>query len=107
MTENISTQYRIMSNQNENDNARIMLLRHDEYEGIVYKYGVVSIDEKGNQAYLNFEYFIEENPDNVDTDSNEFRNFIGDVLTDIISTNEEMSEEDGNGPDHTIESSDE
>jgi len=52
-----------------------------EYENVIYTYGKVKPIEENDKLRLKFEYNIHENPNQVNTDSNEFINIIGDILT--------------------------
>lgn len=68
-----------------------ILLSSGDYTGVVYRYGHVSIDECDGYAKLNFKYHIENVPDhlhieNLKNDSN-FKNTLGDVLTNILEKN--------------------
>lgn len=106
----IEEQYRILPFDEKDplDSCPVMIMRHDEYDGVVYKYGKVSIDPQGEEeAYLSFTYEVQENPDGANTESLEFKNFIGDVLVNIIEHNMEESETDGDGSSHTVESTEE
>lgn len=54
------------------------------YEGIVFKYGKVSLVEEGDGLVIKFQY---ETPGNADCPKdNAFIKFIGDILTELIET---------------------
>jgi hypothetical protein len=63
------------------------------YAGIIYRYGKVSIIEEGHRARLKFIYDIQSVPDSFTSDSNTlkddpvFKNYIGEILADILSNN--------------------
>lgn len=69
-----------------------IMLKTGPYTGIVYKYGKVSISEKPEtmEAVLNFQYAVIEcvAPYSIEElqKSNEFRNHLGDILTNILET---------------------
>ena len=52
-----------------------------KYENVIYTYGKVKPIEEDDKLRLKFEYNVHENPNDVDTDSDEFINMIGDILT--------------------------
>jgi hypothetical protein len=62
-----------------------------EYKDIVYTYGKVKPIEEDEKLRLKFEYDVHENPNDVDTKSDNFINTIGDILTIEIE-----KEKDGN-----------
>ena len=66
-----------------------------EYENVIYTYGKVKPIEEDDKLRLKFEYNVHENPNDVDTDSNEFINMIGDILTmEIDKEKNDNSRED-------------
>lgn len=62
-----------------------------KFSGIIYRYGKVGVEEDGDNAYLKFEYDIisSENPEK-DTQTEEFKNHIGDILVNIIGEKNEV-----------------
>jgi hypothetical protein len=71
------------------------------YEGTLYKYGKVKIYEENNQGHLVFAYDVLETkvskPKKLEK-SEEFKNYIGNLLAEIMSLNidEEIIDENGN-----------
>ena len=65
-----------------------------EYKDTVFKYGKVKFEEKNDQVYLLFAYdvleSIVEKPKKLEKDES-FKNYIGDLLVEIMSGN--MNEE--------------
>ena len=59
------------------------------YDGVVYTYGKVSFveDKVSDNLRLKFEYNVHENPNDVDTDCNDFINVIGDILAIEVERN--------------------
>ena len=62
------------------------------YKDTVYKYGKVGFEEKNEQVYLQFKFDVIESPLKVkklekDLD---FKNYIGDLLVEIMSSNIEQ-----------------
>lgn len=56
-----------------------------KYDGVVYRYGKVGIEENGDSAVLRFDYeIVDSNGIPVDSIGDDFRNTIGDILTEII-----------------------
>lgn len=64
------------------------------WTGVIYTYGTVSIKEdiQNDVAVLEFQFKIDECPENIDSESlmtNEsFMNYIGDILSSILEQNE-------------------
>ena len=66
-----------------------------KYENVIYTYGKVKPIEEDDKLRLKFEYNVHENPNDVDTDSDEFINMIGDILTmEIDKDKNDNSRED-------------
>jgi len=66
-----------------------------KYENVIYTYGKVKPVEENDKLRLKFEYNVHENPNDVDTDSDEFINMIGDILTmEIDKEKNDNSRED-------------
>ena len=58
-----------------------------EYEGIIYKYNNIKFSETENEQGeipLKFTYDIMVNPSKKDIESNDFRNYIGDILIECV-----------------------
>ncbi len=75
--------------ENEPGVVQIQIL-NGEYEGVVYKYGKIKVEEKDDNAYLVFNYDIIDSPKikakKLEKDES-FKNYIGDFLVEIISAN--------------------
>src|SRR5210317_1172781 len=66
-----------------------------KYENVIYTYGKVKPNEEDDKLRLKFEYNVHENPNDVDTESDEFINMIGDILTlEIDKEKNDNSRED-------------
>ena len=66
-----------------------------KYENVIYTDGKVKPLEENDKLRLKFEYNVHENPNDVDTDSDEFINMIGDILTiEIDKDKNDNSRED-------------
>lgn len=77
-----------------------------QFQGTVFKFGKVRIEEKDDQAYLNFGYDVIESPvmkPRKLEKNNEFKNFIGNMLVEIISGNLEQEIIDESGTTDTEE----
>lgn len=90
----------------EDTNSVHIKLLNDPYDGVVFKFGKVEVEEKDDQAYLHFEFDVIESyqikPKKLEKDEN-FKNFIGGMLVEIISNG--MQEQlDENGTAYTEES---
>ena len=58
-----------------------------QYEGIIYKYNNVKFSQTENasgQIPLKFTYDIMANPNKEDVESEDFRNYIGDILVEVV-----------------------
>lgn len=65
----------------EGESIRALEVQTGQFVGTVYSYGEVKFPE-GEEPILWFEYTIHESKG--DTNSEEFKNFIGDILVEII-----------------------
>ena len=89
----IRDQYVFITNKNEE--MQCIGIRKGKFEGVVYKYGKVSLgeeNEKGNLPFR-FEYDILDNnmiPREEFNDENFFK-LIGDILVDIIDRQEDLN----------------
>ena len=76
------------------------------YEDTVFKYGKVKIKEENEQMYLLFAYDViespVENPRKLEKDEN-FKNYIGDLLVELMSNNIEQEIVDETGTDNIKE----
>ena len=73
--------------QKDGDEFTCIKLIEDKYLGIVYKYGNVAFakDEKPDGTLpMKFDYDIIKNPDNIDTNNQQFIDYIGDILIELL-----------------------
>ena len=79
--------------------VHIKLLTGD-YQGTIFKYGKVKLEEKDDQAYLHFAYDVIESkkmkPKKLEKNE-DFKNHIGNLLVEIMSGNLEQEIVDENG----------
>jgi len=81
------TDYNFIIPENEDTTIGIKLIS-GKYSGVVYQYGKVKFEEeKTGDIYLKFVYNVIESPSEEDFLNEEFKNYIGDILVDIISQN--------------------
>jgi hypothetical protein len=77
------------------------------YKDTVYKYGKVKFKEEGEQVYLLFAYDVIESPvmkpNKLEKDA-DFKNYIGDLLVQLMSNNIEQEIIDETGTDDSKES---
>jgi hypothetical protein len=89
------------------DTAVHIKLLDGPYKDTTFKYGKVKFEEKDEQMYLLFAYdvleSIEHKPKKLQKDSN-FKNHIGDLLVEIMSSNLEQDIIDETGTDDIKES---
>ena len=78
-----------------------------QYKGTVFKYGKVKFKEENEQVYLLFAYDVLESPvdkpKKLEKDES-FKNYIGDLLVEIMSSNIEQEVIDETGTDDIKES---
>ena len=73
--------------QKDGDDFTCIKLIEDKYLNVVYKYGKVAFakDEKPDGTLpMKFDYDIIKNPENIDTNNQEFINYIGDILVELL-----------------------
>ena len=73
--------------QRQGDDFSCIKLLEGQYEGIIYKYDQVKFSTTENadgQKPLKFTYDIMLNPNKEDVESNDFRNYIGDILVEWV-----------------------
>lgn len=91
--------------QNDKNSVHIKFL-DGPYEGVVFKYGKVKVEEKDDEAYLQFAFDVIESksvkPKKLEKNE-EFKNYIGSMLIEIIS-NGLQEQLDENGTTYTEES---
>ena len=88
--------YKFVVHKDNEDTACICITNGGEFDGVIYRYGAVTIpeefDDQGNLPFR-FEFDIIDNygipKDNFNED---FFNLIGDILVDIIDTQVEDTE---------------
>lgn len=70
------------------------------FDGTIFKYGKVKVEEKDDQAYLHFAYDVIESkvskPKKLEKNE-DFKNYIGELLVEIIRGNMEQEFIDENG----------
>ena len=72
--------------QRQQDDYTCIKLIEDKYKDIIYKYGNVGFKpvEDDEKMSVIFDYNILRNPNDVDVDTEEFINYIGDILIDLV-----------------------
>jgi hypothetical protein len=73
--------------QKEGDDFSCVKILDGQYEGIIYKYDKVAFEPKPldtGDVPLRFTYDIMTNPNDEDILSADFRNYIGDILVEIV-----------------------
>lgn len=62
----------------------LVLTSSSDYPGVEFQFGEVNMIDEGNQLRLAFEYEVFDNPGKFDTESQEFEQYIGPILLDIM-----------------------
>ena len=73
--------------QRQGDDFSCIKIMDGQYEGIIYKYNNVKFSQTENeegQIPLKFTYDIMANPNEEDIKSDDFRNYIGDILVECV-----------------------
>ena len=73
--------------QRDIDDFSCIKLTSGKFSDIIYTYGKVKFADKENsegQLPLQFTYDVQKNPNNKNTESEEFRNVIGDILIEVM-----------------------
>ena len=91
--------YKYIFPANDDKSVHIKLLT-GPFEGTIFKYGKVKVEEKDENAYLIFDYDVLETkvskPKKLEKNE-DFKNIIGELLVEIISGNLEQEFIDENG----------
>ena len=77
-----STKYSYIDNPRYSQSG--IIIEDGEFKYVIYLYGKVKFIEESEHLRLKFDYDVVRNPNNVDTDSDKFRNIIGDILSENI-----------------------
>ena len=73
--------------QRQGDDFSCIKIMDGQFEGIIYKYNNVKLSQTENadgELPLKFTYDIMANPNSEDIKSTEFRNYIGDILVEVM-----------------------
>jgi len=73
--------------QRQGDDFSCIKIMDGRYEGIIYKYNNVKLSQTENaegELPLKFTYDIMANPNDEDIKSIDFRNYIGDILVEVM-----------------------
>ena len=73
--------------QRQGDDFSCIKSMDGQYEGIIYKYNYVKFswtENENGEIPLKFTYDIKKNPNNVDTTDEDFRQYIGDILIEVM-----------------------
>ena len=73
--------------QRQGDDFSCIKILEGKYEGLIYKYNNVKLSQTENadgELPLKFTYDIMANPNKEDIKSTDFRNYIGDILVEVM-----------------------
>ena len=73
--------------QRKGDDFSCLKILDGQYEGIIYKYNEVKFSQTENEngeIPLKFTYDVMTNPNEEDVKSEDFRNYIGDILVECV-----------------------
>jgi hypothetical protein len=89
MRESIDYEYVV----DEKDKASVHIkLLNGEYKDTIFKYGKVGVKEEDDKAYLQFNFDVIQSPIKKLEKSLEFKNYIGDLLSTIITKQLDVEE---------------
>ena len=86
-TDQTKTSKRYAFAQKQGDDFSCIKILEGNYEGIIYKYNNIKFSETENGAGeipLKFTYDIMANPTKENIESEDFRNYIGDILVECV-----------------------
>jgi|SRR6056300_1518162 hypothetical protein len=86
--------------QREGDDFSCVRLLEGQYDGVIYKYDKVAFEPKpldSGDIPLRFTYDIMVNPKKVDVESTDFKNYIGDILIEIVEEQLKQGKVEFNG----------
>ena len=86
-TDQTKTNKRYAFAQRQGDDFSCIKIMDGQYEGIIYKYNNVKFSQTENESGeipLKFTYDVMTNPNDEDVKSEDFRNFIGDILVECV-----------------------
>ena len=83
--------YEYVIDEKDKSSVHIKLLT-GEYKDTIFKYGKVGVKEEDDKAYLQFNYDVIQSPIKNLEKKLEFKNYIGDLLTIIITKQVDVEE---------------
>ena len=86
-TDQTKTSKRYAFAQRKGDDFSCLKILDGQYEGIIYKYNEVKFSQTENEngeIPLKFTYDVMTNPNDEDVKSEDFRNYIGDILVECV-----------------------
>jgi hypothetical protein len=86
-----SVDYEYVVDEKDKASVHIKLLNGD-YKDTVFKYGKVGIKEENDKAYLQFNFDVIESPIKKLEKNLEFKNYIGELLSTIITKQLDVEE---------------
>lgn len=97
--------YEYVVDERDKSSVHIKLLT-GEYKDTIFKYGKVGVKEEDDKAYLQFNFDVIQSPIKKLEKKLEFKNYIGDLLSTIITKQIDVEETyyDENRTDNTKES---
>lgn len=61
-----------------------VMLKGDPYEGVIFQFGKVDFDPRAESLKIFFEYEVFVNPNNVDTETTQFKDELFNILVELI-----------------------
>ena len=82
--------FSVLPSDGTNNTANIMITEEGKFDGVVFNYGAMNIEDKNDEGVLTFDYTVEEPKDYLKTisadDKRELEQAVGDILVEIIET---------------------
>ena len=94
--------YQLIEHENSfHENHWAIRIEDGDYEGVMYQYDTVSINEEEGDVVLSFNTITLENPNELDLTTSEFETILGDILTKVIEEQLEQMQNDEDGTGNT------
>ncbi len=80
----------------------IIKLKQDKYKGFEFYYGNVSmpddLSEDSGNVELSYDFYVHSNPNDIELLTDEFEKLLGDIIVDIVLSEQEYDRTDDTEP---------
>ena len=99
--ETIKDQYEMTMKESPIKTA-IIKLKQDKYKGFEFYYGNVSmpddLSEDSGNVELSYDFYVHSNPNDIELLTDEFEKLLGDIIVDIVLSEQEYDRTDDTEP---------